>query len=128
MLFQKQKEKEAEASLFLLGFDFFKFLTELGNTAGISSDVDLASVERVALCTGIDSQFLFSGTSLEGVTTGHAGNLGTIIFRMDIFFHDFFLLTIRLKYVRKRIKQVKLYHIDNIHTRKKLFLCQQCVL
>ena len=92
----------------LLVFGFVKLLTELGNTSGIGSDVDLTGIERMALRAGINSEFRFSGTSFEGVSAGHAGNLGTIILRMDIFFHDYFLLTIRLCYVLKRIKQIKL--------------------
>ncbi len=75
----------------------------------------------MALGAGIDSQFLFGRTGFECVTTGHAGNFGAIIFRMDIFFHEIFPLTIRLGYVIERIKQVKLYHNGKAHTRKFSF-------
>lgn len=66
----------------------FEFLSEFSNTASIGSDVDLASVERMALGASIDLDFRFSRTSFKGVSASQADDFSAIIFRMNVVFHD----------------------------------------
>lgn len=71
----------------LLLFGSGDFLSELGNTASVSSESKLSSIERMALGASIDSDLRRSRTSLKCVSAGKACYLCAIVFRMNVLFH-----------------------------------------
>lgn len=63
------------------------FLVETIDTAIRDDGALLASIERMALGAGIDTDFIKDRTGFEGVAAVDAGNLATMVIRMNAFFH-----------------------------------------